>query len=84
MEYAELHCHSYYSFLNGTSSPAELAERAVELGLKGLALTDGDGLYGVIPFAKKCKELYLPYTVGATITVGQNDTELERGERAPR
>lgn len=79
MEYAELHCHSFYSFLNGTSSPAELAERAVELGLKGLALTDDDGLYGVIPFAKKCKELNLPYTVGATITVGQNDTELERG-----
>ena len=28
MEYTELHCHSYYSFLDGTSSPADLAENA--------------------------------------------------------
>ena len=77
MEYAELHCHSYYSFLHGTSSPTELVEQAVKLGLKGLALTDDDGLYGVIPFVRKCEEFNLPYCVGASITVGQNDTELE-------
>ena len=77
MEYAELHCHSHYSFLNGTSSPAELVEQAIKLGLKGLALTDDDGLYGVIPFVRICEELRLPYCVGASITVGQNDTELE-------
>ena len=77
MEYAELHCHSHYSFLNGTSSPVELVEQAVKLGLKGLALTDDDGLYGVIPFVRKCEELKLPYCVGASITVGHDDTELE-------
>ena len=77
MKYAELHCHSHYSFLNGTSSPAELVEQAVKLGLKGLALTDDDGLYSVIPFVRKCEELGLPYCVGASITVGQDNTELE-------
>ena len=65
MEYAELHCHSNYSFLNGTSSPDALVEQAVKLGLKGLALTDDDALYGVIPFVKICKERNLPYCVGA-------------------
>ena len=44
--YAELHCHSSYSFLDGASSPEDLVTRAVELGLSGLALTDHDGLYG--------------------------------------
>ena len=70
MEYTELHCHSHYSFLNGTSSPGELVERASRLGLKGLALTDDDGLYGVIPFVKKCKEIGLPHVVGSLITIG--------------
>ena len=40
--YAELHCHSSYSFLDGASSPEDLVTRAVELGLSGLALTDHD------------------------------------------
>ncbi len=31
--YAELHCHSHFSFLDGASSPAELVEEAVRLGL---------------------------------------------------
>ena len=77
MEYAELHSHSYYSFLNGTSSPTELVEQAIKLGLKGLALTDDDGLYGVIPFVRTCEEFGLPYCVGSLITAGRDDTELE-------
>ncbi len=46
--YAELHCHTNFSFLDGASAPDELAERAVELGLTGLAVTDQQGLYGVV------------------------------------
>ena len=44
--YAELHCHSHYSFLDGASSPSALVDEAVRLGLHGLALTDHDGFYG--------------------------------------
>jgi DNA polymerase III alpha subunit len=46
--YAELHCHTNFSFLDGASAPDELAERAAELGLIGLAVTDHQGLYGVV------------------------------------
>src|SRR6266404_3802081 len=46
--YAELHCHTNFSFLDGASAPDELAERAAELGLNGLAVTDHQGLYGVV------------------------------------
>ncbi len=44
MQYAELHCHSFYPLLDGASSPEALLGRAAELGIKHLALTDRDGL----------------------------------------
>src|SRR5689334_17528433 len=46
--YAELHCHTNFSFLDGASAPDELAGRAAELGLVGLGVTDHQGLYGVV------------------------------------
>ncbi len=51
-EYAELHCWSNFSFLEGASHPEELVERGLALGLRGIALTDRDGLYGAVRFAK--------------------------------
>ena len=50
--YAELHCWSNFSFLEGASHPEELVEHGVRLGLRGIALTDRDGLYGAVRFAK--------------------------------
>ena len=50
VRYAELHCHSNFSFLDGASPSDDLVERAVELGLSGLAVTDHDGLYGAVRF----------------------------------
>ncbi len=50
--YAELHCHSAYSFLDGVSLPDELAHRAAELGYGALALTDHDSVSGSMEFAQ--------------------------------
>ena len=50
--YAELHCHSNFSFLDGASGPDALVEEAVRLGLHGLALTDHDGFAGAPLFAE--------------------------------
>src|SRR4029077_11639307 len=49
--YAELHSHTNFSFLHGASPVEDMAERAAALGLAGLAVTDHDGLYGVVRFA---------------------------------
>jgi error-prone DNA polymerase len=49
--YAELHSHSNFSFLHGASTVEDMTARAAELGLAGLAVTDHDGLYGVVRFA---------------------------------
>src|SRR5215208_4861460 len=55
--YAELHAHSAYSFLDGASTPEELVEEAARLDLRAIALTDHDGLYGVVSIAEAAKEL---------------------------
>jgi error-prone DNA polymerase len=68
--YAELHCHSNLSFLDGASDPEELVTEAVDLGLSGLALTDHDGFYGVVRFATAARELEIPTVFGAELSLG--------------
>jgi error-prone DNA polymerase len=69
--YAELHCHSFYSFLDGAASPEELVEESVRLGLNALALTDHDGFYGVVRMAEAA-EAYdgLDTVFGAELSLG--------------
>jgi error-prone DNA polymerase len=62
--YAELHAHTSFSFLDGASAPADLVGRAVELGLSGLAVTDRQGLYGVVRFASAAEEAGLRPVIG--------------------
>jgi error-prone DNA polymerase len=68
-EYAELHAHSAYSFLDGASLPEELVMRAVELGYGTLALTDHDSVAGAMEFSTAAHRLGLRPIVGAEITV---------------
>jgi DNA polymerase III alpha subunit len=65
--YAELHCHSNFSFLDGASPVEDLVERAVELGLSGLAITDHDGLYGVVRFATAARDAGLRPIIGLEV-----------------
>lgn len=68
--YAELHAHSAFSFLDGASTPEELVEEAARLGLRALALTDHDGLYGAVRFAEAAAELELRTVFGAELSLG--------------
>jgi error-prone DNA polymerase len=54
--YVPLWCKSNYSFLTGASHPDELVEQAVRLGLPALAITDRDGVYGVVQAYSAVKE----------------------------
>ncbi len=69
MAYAELHCHSYYSFHDGASSLEELLVCAKELGYRALALTDHNNLYGAMRFAHLCRSLDITGIIGAEITL---------------
>src|ERR687898_1979274 len=68
--YAELHCHSNFSFLDGASHPEELAEEAARLGLVALALTDHDGFYGVVRFAEAARAVGVPPVFGSELSLG--------------
>ncbi|MBP6745315.1 error-prone DNA polymerase [bacterium] len=73
--YAELHCHSGFSFLDGASNPEELVGRAKDLGLAALAITDHDDLGGIPRFAHAARELSLPGIIGAELTL-EDDSHL--------
>ncbi|HLS13724.1 MAG TPA: error-prone DNA polymerase [Beutenbergiaceae bacterium] len=79
--YAELHAHSAFSFLDGASQPEELAIEAAGLGLSAMALTDHNGLYGVVRFAEAARALSLPTLYGAELSVA--DTHLLVLARGP-
>ena len=75
VEYAELHCHSAFSLLDGASLPERLVDRAVELGLSALALTDHDDLGGVVRFAFRARERAdFAAIIGAELTIEGPET----------
>jgi error-prone DNA polymerase len=67
--YVELHCHSAYSFLDGSSLPQELVERSLQLGCSALALTDHDSLSGAMEFAMAAQNAPLRPIFGAEVTI---------------
>ena len=69
LPYIELHSHSYYSLLDGASSPVALVEQAAQLGMSALALTDHDNLYGAVVFAQATKRAGIRPIFGAEITL---------------
>src|SRR5215217_1616710 len=73
MQYAELHCHSCFSLLDGAALPEVLVARAKELGLAALAITDHDELGSQVRFAIAAREAELPAIVGAELTVAIGD-----------
>ncbi len=68
--YGELHVHSNFSFLDGASHPEELVEEASRLGLDVVALTDHDGMYGVVRFAEAARDLGVHTAYGAELGLG--------------
>ena len=70
MGYAELHCRSNFSFLTGASHPEHLVEVAGSLGLDALAMTDRNGVYGIVRFAEAARAIGLPTVFGVEIDCG--------------
>src|SRR5438477_11755516 len=65
--YAELHCHSAFSFLDGASPPDEILAEAHRLGYPALALTDRNGIYGSLAFAHAAQPLGIQAITGAEV-----------------
>ncbi len=69
MTYVPLWCKSNFSFLEGASHPDELVDQAHALGIGSLALTDRDGVYGMVRAHVKARELGVHLIVGAQVTI---------------
>ena len=74
--YVPLWCKSNFSFLEGASHPEELVETAHGLGLPALAVTDRDGVYGIVRAHVRAKELGLPLILGTQMTLDDDSTLL--------
>jgi error-prone DNA polymerase len=67
--YVPLWCKSNFSFLEGASHPDELVEETKSLGLSCLALTDRDGVYGIVRGHIKAQELGVHLMIGSQVSV---------------
>jgi DNA polymerase-3 subunit alpha len=70
--FVHLHCHSHFSLLDGASPIGGLVNRAKDLGMNSLALTDHGNLYGALEFYQKCRDAGINPVLGyeAYITSG--------------
>src|SRR5690242_18407899 len=74
-EYTPLWCKSNGSFLEGASHPGELIEQAASLGLRSIAITDRDGVYGIVQAHQKAKDIGVNLLIGAQVTIGSAKNE---------
>lgn len=72
MPFTHLHVHSHYSFLTAVGKIDDLLDRAKELGMTSLALTDYTGLYGAVEFYMHAKEKGIKPIIGAEVYVAKN------------
>src|SRR6202045_584855 len=72
--YAELHCHSNYSFLEGASHPDELVARARDLEMPALAITDRNGFYGAVKFFGAAQRAGIQPIIGTELTIDDGTT----------
>ena len=78
--FAHLHVHTEYSLLDGACRVKDLAQRAAEFQLSGLALTDHGVLYGVVPFYKACKSAGVKPIIGCEVYVAPRSRFSKEGK----
>lgn len=78
MSFVHLHVHTQYSILDGQASIENLFNRAEELGMPGLAITDHGNMYGVKEFFKyAAKHPSVKPIIGCEIYVSKGDHRVK-------
>mgnify|MGYP005841699971 CR=1 FL=1 len=75
MSFVGLHIHSDYSLLDGASQLPQLVERAIELGMPAIALTDHGVMYGAIELIKECRGKSVKPIIGNEMYLINGDIE---------
>jgi DNA polymerase III subunit alpha len=82
MTFVGLHMHSDYSLLDGASQLPNLVDRAVELGMPAIALTDHGVMYGAIELIKVCRSRNVKPIIGNEMYVINGDfTQQKRYQK---
>jgi len=68
-QFVHLHVHTEYSLLDGASRISSLVQRAKELGMPAIAITDHGSMYGVIDFYKQAKKQGIKPIIGCEVYV---------------
>ena len=82
-DFAHLHVHTTYSLLDGAARIHELVEKAKELGMTHLAMTDHGVMYGAVEFVKACEHSGIVPILGCEVYVAKGSMEDKQG-RADR
>lgn len=82
MSFVGLHIHSDYSLLDGASQLPDLIDRAIDLGMPAIALTDHGVMYGAVELLKVTKGKNIRPIIGNEMYVINGD--IEKQERRPR
>lgn len=82
MSFVGLHIHSDYSLLDGASQLPELIDRAIELGMPAIALTDHGVMYGAVELLKVTKGKEIKPIIGNEMYIINGD--ITKQERRPR
>lgn len=83
MSFTHLHVHTQYSLLDGSCKIGEIVNRAKELGMKNLAITDHGNMYGVIDFYRAAKAADINPVIGCEVYVAPGsrfEKKSEKGE----
>ena len=81
--FVHLHVASGYSLQYGASHPHVLVERAAEQEMDILALTDRDGTYGAVKFAKACLQAGIRPVLGVDLAYRVEGAPADRVEPHP-
>ncbi|MSQ15054.1 MAG: DNA polymerase III subunit alpha [Dehalococcoidia bacterium] len=72
-KFTHLHVHTEYSLLDGMCKIRPLVERAKDMGMDSLALTDHGSMHGAIEFYLACKDVGIKPIIGVEAYVAQKD-----------
>jgi error-prone DNA polymerase len=69
-----LWCKSNYSFLEGASHPEELIQTAAELGLPAIAVTDRNGVYGMVRAFDAARQRGIKLVTGSQVSISDGSS----------
>lgn len=81
MSFVGLHIHSDYSLLDGASQLPQLIDRALELGMPAIAVTDHGVMYGAIELIKTCRNKNIKPIIGNEMYVVNGDVKVQDSRR---